>query len=69
MSILFATPGKEVKVQEVKGTPEVKQHLCELGFNVGSPVTVVSSIPTGLIVKVKDSRIAIDRSMATKIMI
>lgn len=68
MPLLFATPGQEVKVQDVKGSPDVKQHLNELGFNTGTPVTVISSIATGLIVKVKDSRIALDRSMASKIM-
>jgi len=69
MPLTFATPGSEVKVQEVRGTPDAKQHLIDLGFVIGTPVTVVSSIPTGLIVKVKQARIAIDRSMAAKIMV
>ena len=69
MPLLFSTPGQEVKVAEVGGNPEVRQHLIDLGFNVGSPVTVIQKVDTGLIVKVKDSRIAIDRSMASKIMV
>ncbi len=69
MPLLFATPGKEVSVQSIGGDQAVRQHLNELGFNVGSPITVISTVPTGLIVKVKDSRIAIDRSLACKIMV
>ncbi len=69
MPLLFATPGEEVTVVSVGGAPEVRQHLVELGFNVGAKVTVVTKVATGLIVKVKDSRIAIDKGMAAKIMI
>ncbi len=67
--LLFATAGEEVKVVSVGGNPEVRQHLTELGFNVGAPVTVIQKIDTGIIVKVKESRIAIDRGMASKIMV
>ena len=67
--LLFATAGEEVKVASVGGNPEVRQHLAELGFTVGSPVTVMQKIDTGIIVKVKESRIAVDRGMASKIMV
>ena len=46
-----------------------KKHLEDLGFVVGGTVTVVSEISGNLIVKVKDSRVAISREMAGKIMI
>ncbi len=68
MPLLLATPGQEVVVSKVGGNPEVRQHLNELGFNVGSSVTVVSSVNGNLIVKVKDSRVALDKSLASKIM-
>ena len=68
MPLLLATPGQEVVVSKIGGKPEVKQHLNELGFNVGSSVTVVSSVNGNLIVKVKDSRVALDKSLASKIM-
>ncbi len=67
MPLLFANLGEELKISNVSGNPQVKQHLNELGFNVGSPVTVVQKIKTGLIVKVKEARIALDSSMASKI--
>jgi len=69
MPLLLATPGQEVIVSKVGGKADVRQHLNELGFNVGSSVTVVSSVNGNLIVKVKESRVALDKSLASKIMI
>lgn len=51
------------------GSPEVKKHLEDLGFVPGSSVTVVSVMGGNLIVKVKESRVAISQEMARKIMI
>ena len=56
-------------IRKVGGSPEVKQHLENLGFVVGGTVTVVNSMAGNLIVNVKESRIAISREMAQKIMI
>ena len=47
----------------------LRQHLAELGFVVDSDVTVVSEIAGNLILQVKDSRIALDKTMANRIMI
>ena len=69
MPILFSNIGDEVKVAAVGGSPSVKQHLVELGFNVGTHITIVQKIATGLIVRVKDARIALDKDMASKIRI
>ena len=44
MPLLFANPGDEVKISGVNGNPQVKQHLNELGFNVGSLVTIVQKV-------------------------
>lgn len=46
-----------------------RQHLAELGFVVDGTVTVVSELGGNLIVQVKDSRIALDRTMANRVMI
>lgn len=68
--LLFAKLGEEVKISSITGNCQVKQHLNELGFTVGSAITVVQKVrPTGLIVKVRDARIAIDSGMASKILI
>ena len=61
--------GEENLIHHVGGSPEVKKHLEDLGFVPGSSVTVVSVMGGNLIVKVKESRVAISQEMARKIMI
>ena len=67
MPLSMCSIGDECTVKKVGGTPEVRQHLNEIGFNVGTPVSVVSTIAGNIIVRVKNSRIAIDRAMANRI--
>lgn len=67
--LVFATVGEENIIKKIGGNPEVKQHLENLGFIVGSSVTVISSLNGNLIVKVKETRVGIDEAMARKIMI
>ena len=67
--LIVTTPGEENIIRRVGGSPEVKQHLENLGFVIGGSVTVVTSMGGNLIVNVKESRIAISREMAQKIMI
>ena len=69
MPLTMATAGETVTVRKISGKDDVRQHLAELGFVVDSNVTVVSEIGGNLIVQVKDSRIALDKTMANRIMI
>lgn len=69
MPLTFADAGEENIIRKVGGKPETKKHLENLGFVVGGRVTVISAIGGDLIVNVKDSRIAISREMAGKIMV
>ncbi len=69
MPLTMAKSGETVTIRKVSGKDEVRQHLAELGFVVDSDVTVVSEIGGDLIVQVKDSRIALDKSMANRIQI
>ena len=69
MPLPFAGVGEDNIIRKVGGNQETKKHLEDLGFVVGGTVTVVSEISGNLIVKVKDSRVAISREMAGKIMI
>ncbi len=69
MPLPFAETGEEYLIRRVGGTPEVKKHLENLGFVVGGAVSIVNSLNGNLIVKVKDSRIALDGKMAEKIMV
>ena len=69
MPLTMAKAGETVTVRKITGKDEVRQHLAELGFVVDSDVTVVSEMVGNLIVQVKDSRIALDKTMANRIMI
>ncbi len=69
MPLTMAKQGETVTIRKITGRDEVRQHLAELGFVVDSDVTVVSEIGGNLIVQVKDSRIALDKTMANRIMI
>lgn len=69
MPITMAKTGDSVTIQRITGKDETRQHLAELGFVVGSTVTVVSAIAESLILQVKGSRIALDKTMANRIMV
>lgn len=69
MPLTLAEVGEENIIKKVGGKQEVKAHLENLGFVVGGVVTVVSAIGGNVIVNVKDSRVAVSREMAQKIMV
>ena len=69
MPLTLTDPGEEAVIRRVGGNPETKKHLEDLGFTVGSSVTVMNTIGGNLIVKIKESRVAISREMAGKIMV
>ena len=69
MPLTMAKSGERVTIKKITGKDEIRQHLAELGFVVDSDITVVSEIAGNLIVQVKDSRIALGKSMANRIMI
>ena len=69
MPLTMAKTGVTVSIRKISVKDELRQHLAELGFVVDSEVMVVSEIGGNLIVQVKDSRIALDKTMANRIMI
>ncbi len=69
MPLTLAEIGKENIVKRITGKQQVKSHLEDLGFVVGSPITVINTIGGNVIVNIKESRIAISREMAQKIMV
>ena len=69
MPLSMAKTGETVTIRKITGRDEVRQHLAELGFVVDAAVTVVSEIAGNLIVNVKDSRVAIGKDMANKILV
>lgn len=69
MPLTMAKAGETVTIRKITGKDEVRLHLAELGFVVDSQVTIVNEIAGNLIVQVKESRLALDKTMANRIMI
>ncbi len=69
MPLTMAGAGETVTIGKITGKDEVRQHLAELGFVVGSEITVVNDMGGNVIVQVKDSRVALDKTMANRIMV
>ena len=69
MPLTFANIGEENIIKKVGGNPETRKFLENLGFVVGGAVTVVSEIGGNVIVNVKESRVAVSKEMANKIMV
>ena len=67
--LCLAEKGEPQIIKKVGGSPEVKQHLENLGFNVGGEVLIVNTLGENIIVKVKEARIALNDELARKIMV
>lgn len=67
MPLTLADVGEDNTVKRIGGKPEVRRHLENLGFVVGSSVTVINAIGDNVIVRVKEARVAISAEMAQKI--
>ena len=69
MPLNLAVPGQEQIIRRVGGSPEIRRHLEDLGFTVGGTVSLVAVLNGSVIVKVRESRVAIDEGMARRIMV
>lgn len=69
MPLTFADIGEEVIIKKIGGKNEVRAHLENLGFVAGTSIKIINTIGGNLIVNVKESRIAISKEMAQKIMV
>lgn len=69
MPLTMANEGELNSIKKVGGKMETRQFLENLGFVVGTPVTVITKISGNVIVNIKESRVAISRGMANKIMV
>lgn len=67
--LTVAPIGTQSIIRRIGGSEEVKRHLESLGFTVGGTVTVINTLSGSVIVNVKESRVAIGKDMATKIMV
>lgn len=69
MPLTMAESGIAKTIQAIRGKDETKRFLASLGFVVGTPVTVVSEMGGNMIVNVKESRVAISKGMAGRIIV
>lgn len=69
MPLTYANEGEANIIKKIGGADETKTFLSNLGFVVGGEVTVVAQINGNIIVNVKESRVALGKEMAAKIMI
>lgn len=69
MPLTMAKPGETNYIKKITGKDDIRQHLADLGFVVGEAVVVISDIAGNLILNIKNSRVALGREMANRIMI
>ena len=69
MPLTFAKEGEPASIKKIGGKEDIRQFLENLGFVVGAAVTVISTSGGNLIVNIKDSRIAIGKDMASRILV
>lgn len=69
MPLLSADVGETYTITRIGGTAEVRKHLENLGFTVGGTVKVITSMSGNLIVNVRETRVAVSRELAMKIMV
>ncbi len=68
MPLTMSKEGETVTIRKITGLDDTRARLAEMGFVTGTAVTVVSRVAGNLIVQVKDCRIALDKTMANRIM-
>lgn len=69
MPLTMANVGEENMIRKVGGSPEVRKFLESLGFIAGSSVTIINELGGNVIVNVKETRVAVSKEMAMKIMV
>lgn len=69
MPIALAPINTEMKIVKILVDEKLKKHLASLGMNLNSTITVISSVNGGVVVAIKEGRLALDRSVASKILV
>lgn len=69
LPLVLANPGDENIIKKISGNDEVKKHLENLGFTPGTSIKIINALCGNVIVKVKDSRVALNEDMARRIMV
>ncbi len=69
MPLMLANKGNELSIKKITGNDETRRFLNSLGFVAGENVTIISELGGNMIIKVKGARVALDKSMASRIMV
>ncbi|MCC0631041.1 FeoA family protein [Clostridioides sp. ZZV15-6388] len=69
MPLVLSNIGEEVVIKKISGSDKIRTFLNSIGFVVGTNVKIISKIDGNLIIDVKDTRIALDKKMASRIII
>jgi ferrous iron transport protein A len=69
MPITIADPGTRRTIVRIAGSSKIRKHLEGLGFTEGVEVRIVSKTPSGVIVNIRESRVALGRDLANKVMV
>lgn len=69
MPLSLAQPGEEMMIRRIGGSGETKQHLADMGFVAGGTVTLISALGENIIVRVKESRVAVSAELARRILV
>ena len=69
MPLTLASTGKMIRIYKITGKDDVKRHLADLGFVEGVELSVVNEINGNLILNVKGCRVAVDKKMASRILV
>ena len=69
MPLSMVKAGESNTIKRIGGKDETRRFLENLGFVTGSAITVISKIGGNVIVNIKESRVAINKDMANKIMV
>jgi ferrous iron transport protein A len=69
MPLILADKGNEMNIIKITGNDETKRFLNSLGFVTGEKVKIISELGGNLIINIKDSRVALDKGMASRIIV
>lgn len=69
MPLLLVSKGMEICIKKISGNDETKRFLNSLGFVIGESISVVADLGGNLIIRIKDTRVALDKSMASRIIV
>ena len=69
MPLCLADEGVELVIKRIGGSPEMKKHLEDMGFTVGGSISITNKLGENVIVRVKESRVAINNETARRIMV